>query len=151
MEGAEHRIRIRRRVVCRRIEAADVLDLHLHAVAVEVTERAHGLVGVGRFGDIGELRVEERLQIVKAPVVTGASGLDVGGLVDGLRRAGLADLFGGEPDGKLMRAMKETFRTFAIFQETIEAAAIERLIASPFTIVVIGWVSTKSQLPSTST
>jgi len=31
---------------------------------------------------------------------------------------------GGEPDGKLMRAMKETFRTFAIFQETIEAAAM---------------------------
>ena len=31
---------------------------------------------------------------------------------------------GGEPDGKLLRAMKETFRTVAIFKETIEAAAM---------------------------
>jgi Fe-Mn family superoxide dismutase len=31
---------------------------------------------------------------------------------------------GGEPDGKLLRAMKETFRTVAIFNETIEAAAM---------------------------
>ncbi len=31
---------------------------------------------------------------------------------------------GGEPDGKLLRAMKETFRTVAIFRETIEAAAM---------------------------
>ena len=31
---------------------------------------------------------------------------------------------GGEPDGKLARAIKDTFRTFALFKETIEAAAM---------------------------
>jgi len=31
---------------------------------------------------------------------------------------------GGEPDGKLARAIKETFRTVAIFKETMEAAAM---------------------------
>jgi Fe-Mn family superoxide dismutase len=31
---------------------------------------------------------------------------------------------GGEPDGRLARAIKETFKTFALFKETMEAAAM---------------------------
>ncbi len=31
---------------------------------------------------------------------------------------------GGEPDGKLKNALRDTFRTFAIFKETMEAAAM---------------------------
>ena len=49
-----------------------------------------------------------------------------------------------------MRCQRSIMRSRVTFA-TIDAAAIDNETVSPFTSIVVGWVSTKSQLPSTRT
>jgi Fe-Mn family superoxide dismutase len=72
--------------------------------------------------DASELltRLDELPDALRGPVTN-----NVGGHVNhSLFWESMSPDGGGEPDGKLLRAMKETFRTVAIFNETIEAAAM---------------------------
>ncbi len=72
--------------------------------------------------DAGELltRLDELPDAIRGPVTN-----NVGGHVNhSLFWESMSPDGGGEPDGKLLRAIKETFRTVALFQETMEAAAM---------------------------
>ena len=65
-------------------------------------------------------KLDEVPEAIRAAVTN-----NVGGHVNhSLFWEGMSPAGGGEPSGKLLQAMKDTFRTFAIFKETMEAAAM---------------------------
>ena len=59
-------------------------------------------------------------------------------------------LVSGKGVRRKMRCQRSIMRS-RVTLAMIDAAAIDNETVSPFTSIVVGWVSTKSQLPSTRT
>jgi len=113
--------------------AYDALEPHISAETMRFhhdkhhqayVDKANAALAGSQWADVEPAELLTRLGELPA-AIRGAVTNNVGGHVNHtLFWESMSPGGGGEPDGKLLRAMKETFRTFAIFEETIEAAAM---------------------------
>jgi Fe-Mn family superoxide dismutase len=104
--------------------SAETMRFHHDKHHQAYVDKANAALAGSEWADVdgAELltRLDELPEAIRGPVTN-----NLGGHVNhSLFWESMSPDGGGDPDGKLARAIKETFRTFAIFRETMEAAAM---------------------------